>query len=149
MATDEIEETILFSEQGSGGRPLLFGPLFGVAGYLLELFTRGPTHLVPWLLVGLALFVASAVWVYARRRFFSVRLTTKALWQGREPLDLERIAEVAGVGAPVGARLLGGGWSLPKKYEHVPIKLDDGSVVLAWARDHEGLRSALSRVVRP
>jgi len=43
--------------------------------------------------------------------------------------------------------VLGGGWSPPKKYAEVPVKLTDGSVVLAWARDPAGLRSALERVL--
>jgi hypothetical protein len=49
----------------------------------------------------------------------------------------------------VGGRVLGGGWTVPRKYDELPLRLDDGTVVLAWARDGEALRSALSRVVDP
>jgi hypothetical protein len=51
------------------------------------------------------------------------------------------------VGTPVGARVLGGGWSVPRKYDELPVKLDDGTVVLAWARDVEALKAALGRLV--
>jgi hypothetical protein len=78
-----------------------------------------------------------------------VRVTRGALWQGREQLAVSRIAVVTDLGAPVGARVLGGGWTVPRKYDELPLRLDDGTVVLAWARDGEALRSALSRVVDP
>jgi hypothetical protein len=79
----------------------------------------------------------------------SVKLTRAALWQGREALEVQRIAEVTDVGAPVGARVLGGGWSVPRKYDELPLKLDDGTVVLAWARDVQALQAALGRVIAP
>jgi hypothetical protein len=47
---------------------------------------------------------------------------------------------------PVGARVLGGGWTVPKKFTEVPLRLTDDTVVVAWARDPEALRAALSEI---
>lgn len=147
-ATEPGEQATLYREPGAGGAPLFWGPAFALAGYLIELAIGGPTHAIAWVLVGLALLVVLAVWVYSRRKFLAVRLTTTHLWQGREALPVARIAAVDDVGSPLGVKVLGGGWSAPRKYDELPLRLDDGSVVLAWARDGDALREALHRVVR-
>ena len=133
-----------FLEYGAKWTALLYGPLFALAGYLAELAT-GATHAVAWVLVGLGLAAITAPWVHARRRFLTVRVTDTELWQGREALPLSEIAETRDVGTPAGARVLGGGWSTPRKYDELPLRLADGTVVLAWAKDTEALRAALER----
>ncbi|ASR33969.1 hypothetical protein BAY61_02020 [Prauserella marina] len=138
-----------YRERGASGWPLLWGPLFALLGYLAERFTGGDRpHTVMWLAVGIGLLWLTSIWVYARRRFLVVRVTDTELVQGREQLPVERIAKLTGVGAPAGTRVLGGGWSVPRKYEELPLKLDDGTVVLAWAWDAEELRDALESVMR-
>ena len=136
----------LYSEPGVGWSALVWGPLFALLGALAELATGGPTHVVGWVLIGAALCGLTLPWVYARRRFLSLEVTTEGLRQGRETLAAERIASVTDVGAPVGARVLGGGWSVPRKYDELPVELDDGTVVLAWARDVEALQAALAEL---
>ncbi|WP_020417387.1 DUF3093 family protein [Amycolatopsis sp. ATCC 39116] len=131
-----------YLERGASWTALAYGPGFALLGFLAELLT-GATHTVAWVIVGLGLAAITAPWVYARRRFLTVRVTGDALWQGRERLPLTDIAEVTDVGAPTGARVLGGGWTTPNKYEALPIRLTDGTVVLAWAKDVEALRTAL------
>jgi hypothetical protein len=78
----------------------------------------------------------------------AVRLTPSALIQGPESLAVARIAEVGGE-EPTGARVLGGAWTVPRRLTGVPVRLDDGDTVLAWARDGAGLRAALQSVVTP
>lgn len=136
---------VLYVEPGSSWWPVLWGPLFAVAGAVLELVT-GPVHALAWVLVGIALGGAAGLWVQARRRALLVRLTTSALTQGRETLATARIAEFDDIGTPIGAKVLGGGWSVPRKFDSVPIKLDDGTTVLAWARDGDALREAMARL---
>ncbi|QRP45512.1 hypothetical protein [Amycolatopsis sp. FDAARGOS 1241] len=136
-----------YSEPGVGWVALVWGPLFAVLGALAELATGGPVHWVPWLMVAFALCVLTIPWVYARRRFLSLAVTTDGLRQGRERIEADKIADVTDVGTPVGARVLGGGWSVPNKYDELPVKLADGTVVLAWARDVEALKAALGRLV--
>jgi hypothetical protein len=147
--SEPLEATTVYREPGVRWAAVLWGPLFALIGYLTELLTAGPRHGVGWLLVAVGLFAITAPWVHARRRFMTVKLTRAALWQGREALEVKRIAEVTDIGAPVGARVLGGGWSVPRKYDELPLKLDDGTVVIAWARDVQALQAALVRVVVP
>ena len=135
-----------YLELGAKWTALAYGPGFAVLGALAELATGASVHVVQWILVGLGLAVITAPWIYARRRFLTVKVTSTALWQGREELPLDEIADVTDVGVPAGARVLGGGWSAPRKYDELPVKLADGTVVLAWATDVEALRDVLRDV---
>jgi hypothetical protein len=137
---------ILFDEPASTWWPVLWGPAFAAVGAGVEALS-GRVHTVAWLLLGIAFAGGAAIWVNARRRLLSVRLTTRTLTQGPERLAVERIAEVDEVGTPAGAKVLGGGWTVPRKFTDVPVRLDDGTVVLAWARDGDGLRDALRGLV--
>jgi hypothetical protein len=137
-----------YAESGSSWWPVLWGPVFALAGGLVEA-TTGPVHLIEWIVVGTGLAVAAMVWVQARRRVCSVRLTEQTLHQGREELSVDRIAEIEDVGPPLGARVLGGGWTVPKRFTEVPLRLRDGAVVLAWARNPDALRAALRPLVGP
>ncbi|WP_085979184.1 hypothetical protein [Saccharomonospora cyanea] len=127
---------------------MTWGPLFALAGYCLELLAGVRAHAGLWLLVGAGLLALTALWVYARRRFLSVRLTGTELWQGGEQLPVDRIAAVDDVEAPPGTRVLGGGLGVPRRFAEVPLRLTDGTVVLAWARDGAALREALRSGLR-
>jgi hypothetical protein len=146
--SERPDAPVLFAEQGSSWWPLLWGPVFAAIGVVLEL-TTGAVHWLQWFAVGTVLLGGAAVWVSARRKVYLVRLTPGLLTQGREGLDVEKIAAVDDVGAPTGVRILGGGWSVPRKTTAVPVRLTDDSVVLAWARDAEELTGALRRLVAP
>jgi hypothetical protein len=139
-------ERVLYEEVGSTRWPLLWGPAFAAVGAGTEALT-GPVHVVAWLLIGIALFGGSALWVNARRKVYRVELTPTQLKQGRETIDTETITKVTDVGASPGARVLGGGWTAPRKTTEVPIRLADDTVVLAWALDGEALQAALTRLV--
>ena len=143
--SERPDDPVLFAERGASWWPLLWGPAFAVIGVVLEV-TTGAVHWIQWFVVAVVLFGAAAVWVSARRKVYLVRLTPGLLTQGRETLDVERIAAV-GVGAPAGVRVLGGGWSNPRKTTAVPVRLTDDTVALAWARDAEELTDALRRLV--
>ncbi len=139
---------ILYAEVGSSWWPVAWGPIFALLGVLFEAWTGDQVHYFGWTLVGLALAGAAALWVQARRRVCSVQLTPAALRLGRETVPVRRIVAVGDVGAPVGARVLGGGWTAPRHTIELPIRLDDDSVVLAWARDPDALCGALRPLVR-
>jgi hypothetical protein len=144
----ESDEPVLFAEAGSSWWPVLWGPLFAVVGAGVEAMT-GPVHWLPWIVVAFGLGGGAVVWVSARRKVYLVRLTTGTLTQGRELLPVADIEKVTDVGVPVGAKVLGGGWTEPRRTTAVPLRLTSGSVVLAWARDDDGLRDALHRLVEP
>ncbi|SER41154.1 DUF3093 family protein [Lentzea albida] len=138
---------MLYRESGSSWWPLLWGPAFAVFGYLVELVT-GPASAALWTIVGLALTLCAVVWVNLRVKTGSVELTAEDARFGREKLPVTMIEAFTDVGAPTGAKVLGGGWSVPKGTTAVPLRLVDGTVVLGWARDPEALLAALRRVVR-
>lgn len=141
--TDEQTEPLYF-EPGASWWGLLFGPVFAALGVAFEAFTVGPIFWGLWLIAGAILTVFAALWVYARRRFAVVRVTHEELTQGSEQLALKKIKTVSdSTDQPRGARVLGGGQGVPRKYDSVLLKLTDGSLALAWARDGDGLREAL------
>ncbi|MEV7553766.1 hypothetical protein AB0N89_29470 [Amycolatopsis sp. NPDC089917] len=143
------EPSALFGEPGVGWTALLWAPLFALAGLLAELATGGPVHWLAWILVAVGLVAITVPWVYARRRYLSLEVTPDGYRQGRETLEAARITEVLeDEGTPVGARVLGGGWTIPKKHGAVGLKLDDGVYVRAWAKDPDALREALEDLVR-
>ncbi|MFJ8910226.1 hypothetical protein [Amycolatopsis sp. NPDC102389] len=137
-----------YDEPGVGWTALLWAPLFALAGLLAELATGGPVHWLAWILVAVGLVAITIPWVYARRRYLSLEVTADGYRQGRETLEAARIAEVLEDEAPVGSRVLGGGWTIPKKHGEVGLKLEDGVFVRAWAKDPDALREALGDLVR-
>lgn len=140
--------TELYSERGASGWPLVWGPLFAVLGFLSELIIGDRPHTLMWIVTGLGLLWLTAVWVYARRRFLAVRVTSTHLTQGREHLRIADIASLPDEEAKPGTRVLGGGLSVPRKYAEVPVRLKDGTRVLAWASDEEAFRDALREAVK-
>jgi hypothetical protein len=144
---DDASGPVVYAEPGSSWWPLCWGPGFALVGALVETVTPGLTHWAMWALLAGALTVASAVWIYGRRRVCSLSVSRASLVMGREELAVSRIAAVTDVGSPVGTRVLGGGWTVPKGTSEVPLLLDDGQVLLAWARDPEALSEALRSVL--
>ena len=136
----------LYAEPGTSWWPLLWGPVFAALGFGVEALT-GATRPLLWLLVAVVLLLPTALWVQGRRRLYEVRLTPVALHQGRDELRLRDVEAVEGVEPRAGARVLGGGWSLPRGTEPVPLRLTDGTVVTGWARDADALRTEIAKLL--
>lgn len=134
---------MLFTEPGSSWWPLAWGPGFALVGALVELALGGPVSTVAWVVFSVVLVGCALVVVRAKRRFGSVTVTQQVARFGEERLPAADIAAVDDVGAELGARVLGGGWSAPKGTTGVPLRLTDGSTVVGWARDGDRLRDAL------
>ena len=133
--------TVRYAEPGSSFWPVLWAPGFALLGAGVEALS-GSVHLLGWALAALVLAGVWALWVTARRRVSSVSLSDETLRLGEEELPVASIAAVE-EDEPDVARVLGGGWSTPKGTGAVPLRLHDGSMVLAWARRPEELAAAL------
>ncbi|MEV6767803.1 hypothetical protein AB0N05_04145 [Nocardia sp. NPDC051030] len=101
-----------------------------------------------------AVLLAGFVWlqVVAGKRHISVELTEDTLRQGAELLPLRNIAQVLPEDDEESwdyedwqsARALGELSGVPRRRKGIGLKLTDGGLVQAWARDHFTLRAELS-----
>ncbi|MEU6564205.1 hypothetical protein [Nocardia nova] len=155
-ATEVRPDSVLFSEPGARWRSVAYGPLLCLIVLILELILgRGPVH---WF--GLAFCAALlagfvTLQVVAGKRHVSVELTDTALREGTETLPLESIARVFPEHDEESwdedpwesARALGELSGVPRRRTGIGLKLRDGGMVQAWARNHRGLRAALEAAI--
>lgn len=153
----EDARSVLYEEAGATPWGLLWAPGLALAGIGFDLVLGIPPHFLGWGIAGGLLLFFLGLWVYARRRFLRVRVTVTHVQQGEEWLPVSRIASIeadsrsddgqrSSIG-PVDTRVLGGSWTVPRKYEELLLRLDDGTLVLAWAKDVEAMGSALRSVL--
>ncbi|MBF6163793.1 hypothetical protein IU486_03280 [Streptomyces gardneri] len=147
--------TVLFVEPGARWRAVAYGPILCLAVLVLEIVTGGAVH---WFaLVFCAALIAGfvALQVVAGKRHVSVELTTETLRAGTESLPLCSIAEVLPERDEdswdeqewESARALGELTGVPRRRTGIGLRLADGGLVQAWARDHKTLRTALTEAV--
>jgi hypothetical protein len=141
--------SVRYAERGASWWPLLWGPGFAAVGAALDAST-GRVHWLAWLGAGVLLAGLAALWVPARRRLCAVTLTDEQLTVAEESLAVSRIAEVPELDeSPVGTTVLGRQFSVPRKFDEVALRLDDGTLVLAWARHGDRLSQALRDLLDP
>lgn len=144
------DSEVLYDDPGGSWAALAFPVVLVAVGIGVEAMT-GPVFWTLWVLAGGVLLLFTVLWVYARRRFCRVRVTATELTQGSEVLAIDKIAKVF----PASPRdeqvrelrILGGGHTVPRKYQPVRLQLTDDTRVLAWARDAEALRTALRSAI--
>lgn len=149
---------ILFAEPGASWAWLLAGPASAVAMALLQKQAGGGFDL----LVPLAFLVLVTgflgLQVKATRVHTSVELTPETLREGTEVVPVSQIVEVypdrpvsEKSGEPQhrwqSSRTLGELSGIPKGRTAIGLRLSNDRSVQAWARDHDGLREALNRLV--
>lgn len=119
---------------------------------LVDVSLPGPDHVLAWLAVIPLVAGVFALSVLAGRRVWSVEVGEDDLRVGQDRLALSAIdarhlqamAEGSDVGGvDTGARVLGGGWSVPKGRVGLPVRRNDGASMLVPSRDPESLRRAL------
>ncbi|MGO4615184.1 hypothetical protein AB4305_10630 [Nocardia sp. 2YAB30] len=152
------DTTVVFAEPGAHWRAVSYGPILCLAILVLELVSGGSVH---WFaLVFCAALIAGFVvlQVIAGKRHVGVELTGTTLREGTESLPLGSIAEVfperdeeswrdAGESEWESARALGELTGVPRRRTGIGLRLADGTLVQAWAKDHKALRAALTDVV--
>ncbi|MFI2281921.1 hypothetical protein [Nocardia beijingensis] len=149
-------EAVLFTEPGARWRAVAYGPILCLAILALELVTGGAVHWFALLFCAALIAGFVALQVVAGKRHVSVELTTETLRSGTESLPLSSIAEVLPERDEdswddeewESARALGELSGVPRRRTGIGLRLADGSLVQAWARDHKGLRGALTEVVQ-
>ncbi|SUA73680.1 Uncharacterised protein [Nocardia otitidiscaviarum] len=143
---------VLFAEPGARWRTIAYGPALCGLILVLEVVRGGAIH---WFgLAFCAALLGGFVWlqVVAGRRHISVELTDTHLRQGTELLPLRNIAAVLPEVDEESwddedwqsARALGELTGVPRRRGGIGLKLRDGGLVQAWARDHRTLRAELT-----
>ncbi|WP_066911517.1 hypothetical protein [Millisia brevis] len=157
MPAPEPADETLFEEIGARWRVVWIGPIICVIALVVELATGPAIH---WgALAGVAVILASfsALVVHASRIHVSVFLTPNELRQGDQTVPIDDIVEVipptdytrsrGRSAAWESAPALGGLSNVPRKRTGIGVRLRDGTVAQAWARDHETLREKLTELV--
>jgi len=146
-------DSVLFSEPGARWRAVAYGPLLCLLVLILELaLRRGPVHWFGLAFCAILLAGFVTLQVVAGKRHVSVELTDSVLREGTETLPLESIARVFPEHDEESwdddpwesARALGELTGVPRRRRGIGLKLRDGAMVQAWARDHQQLRAELS-----
>lgn len=151
------DQPVLFAEQGASWWWLLGGPVAFTAMSLIQHNAGVGSALVPlgFLVVLTAVFT---VQVKAARIHTSVELTPVALREGTDTILISEIVKVfqeepkkPKSSEPQEpwqtARTLGELSGIPKGRTAIGLKLTKGRTAQAWARDHERLKSELTRLV--
>ncbi|WP_373862596.1 hypothetical protein [Nocardia lijiangensis] len=148
-------DAVLFAEPGARWRAVAYGPLLCLLVLVLELVTSSPAHWFALIFCGALIAAFVALQVVAGRRHVSVELTESTLRQGAETLPLTGVAAVLPERDEnswndedwESARALGELSGVPRRRKGIGLRLRDGGLVQAWARDHRGLRTALTEVL--
>ncbi|MBP1819016.1 DUF3093 domain-containing protein [Mycobacterium sp. OAE908] len=153
MTDTGAEPEVLFYEQGASWWWLSAGPGAGIAMALIQLSAGyGIQLLVPGIFFAL---VSGFLWIQvkAARIHTSVELTPDYLRQGTERLRIDDIVRI--YPEPTGpdeqkwmsARALGELTGVPRGRTGIGLRLTNDRTAQAWARKHQMLRSALTRLV--
>lgn len=149
------ESPVRFTEPGGRWRTVAYGPALCLVLLLTELILGGGVHVFGLALFAVLLAALVALPVAAARRHASVEVTDEVLRCGTETIPLADVAEVLPPADPAvedlepweSARVVGDLSGVPRKRTPIGLRLSDGAVVRAWARDGDGLRAALSHAV--
>lgn len=156
MTDTRAPADVRFAEPGARWRAVAYGPLICLIVLILELaLGHGPVHWFGLLFCAVLLAGFVSLQVVAGKRHVSVELTGTSLREGAETLELERIATVFPEHDEESwededwqsARALGELAGVPRRRKGIGLKLRDGGLVQAWARDHRRLREELTAAV--
>lgn len=143
---------VLFAESGGRWRTVAYGPLLCLLLLATELVLGGDVHVLGLAVSAVVLAALVALPVTAARSHASVEVTADELRCGCERVPLADVAEVLPAADPAAedlepwetARALGDLSGVPRKRTPIGLRLVDGELVRAWARDGDGLREVLS-----
>ncbi|MCF8611979.1 DUF3093 domain-containing protein [Gordonia sp. HY285] len=140
----------LFYEEGGSKWVIVIGPVMLALTLALEIAGGGRIHWEVLTIFGVILIGFSIMQVIAARRHVSVRLTDCTLRQGTRVTDLDDIAKVypENTGPEAqdweSAPALGELHAVPRRRKGVGVKLTNGRLAQAWARDVDRFRVELT-----
>lgn len=146
---------VSFAEPGARWRTVALGPVVCLVVLVADLFIGAGVHVFGLTLFAIVLAALVAVQVLAARRHASVEVTATGLRCGTETVPLVDVVEVLPPADPLAedlqpwetARSLGELSGVPRRRTPIGLRLVDGELVRAWARDDDGLRSVLEAAV--
>ncbi|MGC5257492.1 DUF3093 domain-containing protein [Gordonia sp. DT218] len=149
--TEPIDEgEVLFYEPGGSWWVVSIGPILIGAVLAMEIAGPGQVHWPVMMIFAVILVGFSLVQVHAARTHVSVRLTEATLQQGTRKLLLTDIAKIYPENnGPEhqtweSARALGELPAVPRRRKGVGVKLADGGLAQAWARNVGRFRDELT-----
>lgn len=151
----DAAERVLFEEPGGRWRLVALGPALCLVVLVAEVIIGSGVHWLGLTLFSVLLAGLVSLQVMAARRHARVQLTPTVLRNGAETLEVADVAEVLPDADPFAAdlepwesaRSLGELSGVPRRRTAIGLRLRNGSIVRAWARDGDGLRSELERLV--
>lgn len=148
---DAPEGEELFYEAGGSWWVVAIGPVMIAAVLILEIVGGGRIHWPVLTIFGVVLVGFALLQVAAARQHVSVRLTETTLRQGAQTIGLNEIAEVYPANRSAehkkweSARALGELPAVPRRRKGVGVKLTNGKLAQAWARDVDVFRTELTQ----
>ncbi|WP_207837742.1 hypothetical protein [Williamsia soli] len=151
VADDESvdEGEVLYAESGGAWWVVAIGPVLCLIVLITEIIGGGRLHWPALLVFALVIGGFSLVQVYAARTHVSMMLTERSLRQGAQTILLDEIAEIFPENnSPEpqkweSAPALGELSAVPRRRKGVGIKMTNGKLAQAWARDVSVFRSEL------
>ncbi len=144
------EGETLFYEPGGSWLVVAIGPILLALTLWLEIAGKGRIHWEVLTIFGVVLIGFSVLQVVAARRHVSVRLTERTLHQGTRTIDLADIVKIYPENRSddfqewESAPALGELHAVPRRRKGIGVKLADGKLAQAWARDVDRFRAELS-----
>ncbi|MFT3716833.1 MAG: DUF3093 domain-containing protein [Gordonia sp. (in: high G+C Gram-positive bacteria)] len=152
--TEELDPgRTLFFERGGSPWIVAIGPIMVAAVLIMEIIGGGRVHWPILTLFGVILIGFSWMQYAAARQHVTVRLTETTLRQGARIVALEDIEKVYPENRTdipekwESARALGELPAVPRRRKGVGVKLSDGKLAQAWARDVDRFRTELTEAV--
>ncbi|MFI6167278.1 hypothetical protein ACIBCN_10875 [Nocardia sp. NPDC051052] len=155
MTEGRDDSGVLFAEPGARWRTVAYGPILCVIILVIELATGSSVHWFALVFCGSLIGMFVVLQVIAGQRHVSVELTESTLRDGTETLPLSSIDAVLPERDEdcwddedwEEARALGELSGVPRRRTGIGLRLADGSLVQAWAKDHRTLRTALTAAI--
>ncbi|WP_405160427.1 hypothetical protein OG203_28935 [Nocardia sp. NBC_01499] len=153
--TDERAHSALFAEPGARWRTVAYGPILCLIILAIEMATSSSVHWFALVFCGSLIAMFVVLQVIAGQRHVSVELTGTTLRDGTETLPLTSIDAVLPERDDdawddedwEAARALGELSGVPRRRTGIGLRLADGSLVQAWAKDHRTLRTELTAAI--